>query len=136
MRQTGTPSQGAVRLEEREAELDSAMAQGERLLARQDSHVRIEEDRLVLAPLEADPRPASAAVLADRIAERLPRVALPELLIAVDTWTHFARHCVHAADAAGLRPALLPHFYASVLAHACNVGVEHMAHLTDLAYDH
>jgi hypothetical protein len=89
VRQTGTPSHGLERLQEREAELDSAMAQVERLLARKDSHVRIEEDQLVLAPLEASPRSARASALADRIAERLPRVELPELLIEVDTWTHF-----------------------------------------------
>ena len=136
VRQTGTPSQGLARLEARETELDSTMAQVEGLLARKDSHVRIEEDRLVLTPLEADPRPASAEALAERITERLPRVSLPELLIEVDTWTHFSRHFVHAADAAGLRPAFLPHFYASLLAHACNFGVEQMAHVTDLAYDH
>jgi hypothetical protein len=106
VRQTGTPSQGLERLTAREAELDRAMGQVERLIARQDSPVRIEEDRLVLSPLEADPRPASAEALADRIAERLPRVALPDLLIEVDTWTHFSRHVVHAADAPGLRPAL------------------------------
>ena len=34
----------------------------------------------------------------------------------VDTWTRFSRHFVHAADAEALRPAVLPHFYASVLA--------------------
>jgi TnpA family transposase len=135
VRQTGTPSQGLARLEAREAELDSAIAQVERLVGRKDSHVRLEEDRLVLAPLEAEPRPSSATALADRIAERLPRVALPDLLIEVDSWTHFSQHCVHAADAAGLQPALLPHFYASVLAHACNFGLEQMAHLTDLVYD-
>jgi TnpA family transposase len=136
VRQTGTPSQGIERLEAREAELDGAMAQVERLLARKDSHVRIEEDRLVLTPLEADPRPASAEALAERITERLPRVSLPELLIEVDTWTQFSRHFLHAADATELRPAFLPHFYASLLAHACNFGVEQMAHVTDLAYDH
>lgn len=136
VRQTGTPSQGLARLEAREAELDSAIAQVERLVGRKDSHVRIEEDRLVLSPLEAESRPASATALADRITERLPRVALPDLLIEVDSWTHFAQHCVHAADAAALRPALLPHFYASILAHACNFGMEQMASLTDLAYDH
>jgi TnpA family transposase len=43
---------------------------------------------------------------------------------------------VHAADATALRPAQLPHFYASVLAHACNFGVEQMEHLTDIAADH
>src|SRR5205807_165584 len=80
VRQTGTPSQGLERLQEREAELETAMAQVERLLARKDSHLRIEEDELVLSPLEASPRPASADALADRIAERLPRVELPEVL--------------------------------------------------------
>jgi hypothetical protein len=54
----------------------------------------------------------------------------------VGTWTHFSRHLVHAADLEGVRPALLPHLYASLLAHACNFGLEQMAHLTDLAYDH
>jgi TnpA family transposase len=136
VRQTGTPSQGRARLEAREAELDGAMAQVERLLARKESHIRIEEDRLVLTPLEADPRPASADALAERITERLPRVSLPELLIEVDAWTQFSRHFVHAADATGLRSAVLPPFYASLLAHACNFGVEQMAHVTDLAYDH
>src|SRR5207249_10113752 len=66
--------------------------------SRKDSHVRIEEDRLVLSPLEAESRPASATALADRIAERLPRVALPDLLIEVDSWTHFSQHCVRSEE--------------------------------------
>src|SRR5215471_13365502 len=136
VRQTGTPSDGATRLAEREAALACTMAEVERLLARKDSHVRVEKDAIVLSPLEADPRPASAEALAARITERLPRVDLSEVLMEVDTWTHFFRHFVHAADAIALRPALLPHFYASVLAHACNFGVEQMAHLTDIAADH
>src|SRR5262249_929994 len=136
IRQTGTPSDGATRLAEREAELASAMAAVERLLARKDSHIRVEKDAIILSPLEADPRPASAEALAARITERLPRVDLSEVLMEVDTWTHFSRHFVHAADATALRPALLRHFYASVLAHACNFGVEQMAHLTDIAADH
>jgi TnpA family transposase len=127
---------GLARREAREAELDSTIGQVERLVGRKDSHVRIEDDRLVLSPLEAEPRPASATVLADQITERLPRVALPELLMEVDAWTHFSQHCVHTADAAALRPTGLPHFYASVLAHACNFGLEQMASLTDLAYAH
>jgi hypothetical protein len=136
IQQTGTPSDGATRLAERDAELERAMADVERLLARKDSHLRVEKDALVLSPLEADPRPASADALATRLTERLPRVELGDLLMEVDTWTHFSRHFVHAADAESLRPTLLPHFYASVLAHACNFGVEPMAHLSDLTADH
>jgi len=136
IRQTGTPSDGPARLAEREAELACAMAEVERLLARKGSHVRVEKDEIVLSPLEADPRPASAEALAARITERLPRVELSEVLMEVDTWTRFSQYFVHAADATGLRPALLPQFYASLLAHACNFGIEQMAHLTDIAADH
>lgn len=50
VRQTGTPSQGLARLEAREAEFDTTIAQVERLVGRKDSHVRIEDDRLVLSP--------------------------------------------------------------------------------------
>jgi hypothetical protein len=108
VRQTGTPSQGPERLHAPEAELETAMAQVERLLARQDGHLRSDADERVLAPLEASPRPASADALADRLAERLPRVELPEFLMAVDTWTHWSRPLVQAADRARGRPARVP----------------------------
>jgi hypothetical protein len=135
VRQTRTPSQEQERLEAREAELDSTMAQVERLLARKDSHVRIEDNLIVLSPLEADPRPASAEALAAHITERLPRVALSELLMEVDTWTHFSRHLLHAADGERPRPTQWAPLYASLVAHACNFGLDQMAQLSDLAYD-
>lgn len=122
VRQTGTPSDGGTRLGEREAELATAAARVEQLLARKERPLRVKKDEIVLSPLEADPRPASAEALAERITERLPRVALPELLIEVDTWTHFSDRLVHAAGAAPLPSTLLPHLYASLLAHACNFG--------------
>src|SRR5262249_33243976 len=92
VRPTGTPSQGLERVEAREAAWDSTMVQGERLLARKDSHVRIEDNQIVLSPLEAEPRPTRAEALAAPSTERLPRVALSALLMEVDTWTHFSRH--------------------------------------------
>jgi TnpA family transposase len=134
VRQTGTPGEGLQRLVERETELEVCMVQVEKLLARKDSHVRVEDDELILSPLEADKRPASAEALEDLIAARLPQVELSELLIEVDTWTHFSDHFVHAAGAEMLRSTLLPQLYASLLAHACNFGLEQMAHSTDLSY--
>jgi Tn3 transposase DDE domain len=136
IRQTGPPSDGLTRLAARDAALASAMADVERLLARKESPLRVEDDRLALSPLAAAPRPASAQAFAARITERLPRVELSDLLLEVDPWPRFARPFVHAAAAAARRPALLPHFYASVLAHACNFGVDQMAHLTDIGVDH
>lgn len=134
VRQTETPKDGRIRLEEREAELETAMAEVERLLSRKNSHLRVEDNKWVLSPLEANPRPASADALAARITERLPRVELSDLLIEVDGWTHFSDHFVHAAGADTLRPTLLPHLYASILAHACNFGLEQMVQVTDIAY--
>src|SRR5712691_2996995 len=134
IRQTGTPSDGPTRLAEREAELAGAMTEVERLLARKDSHVRVEKDAIILSPLAADNRPASAEALEDLITARLPQVELSELLIEVDTWTHFSDHFVHAAGGETLRPTLRPQLYASILAHACNFGLEQMAHSTDISY--
>jgi hypothetical protein len=58
IRQTGTPSEGLHRFQEREAELVTCLARIDRLLARKDSEVRIEDNRLVLTPLEGEGRPA------------------------------------------------------------------------------
>lgn len=135
IRQTGTPGEGLKRLEEREAELEACMGQVEKLLARKDSHVRVEDNDLVLSPLEADKRPASAEALEDLITARLPHVELSDLLLEVDAWTQFSDHFVHAIGANTLRPALMPHLYASILAHACNFGLEQMAQSTDITYD-
>jgi hypothetical protein len=46
IRQTGTPSNGLERYEEREAALEACMGQVEKLLARKNSHVLIEDDEL------------------------------------------------------------------------------------------
>jgi TnpA family transposase len=135
LRQTGTPGEAEQRLQEREAELDRWLAETHRLLARKDSDLRVEDKRLVLTPVEAEARPASAEALAEQITARLPRVDLSDLLIEVDTWTHFSTHLVHGANGEPLRPASLPYLYASLTAQACNFGVEQMAPSTELAYD-
>jgi hypothetical protein len=133
IRQTGTPGEGLPRLVERETELEARMAQVEKLLARTDSHIRVEDDELMLSPLEADKRPASAEALEDLLTARLPQVELSELLLEVDAWTHFSDHFVHAAGADTLRPTLRPHLSASIRAHACNFGLEQMAQSTDVS---
>ncbi len=134
IRQTGTPGEGLQRLVERETALEASMVQVEKLLARKDSHIRIENDEIILSPLEAENRPASAEALENLITARLPQVELSELLIEVDAWTHFSDHFVHAAGADTLRPTLLPQLYTSILAHACNFGLEQIAHSTDISY--
>jgi hypothetical protein len=135
IRHTGPPSDGAIRRAARAAELERPLAAVERLLARKGSHVRVDKDDIGRAPLEADPRPARAEALADRLTARLPCVERSALLMAGDTWTHWSRPFCPAADAEPPRPPLFPQLYASLVAHACKFGVAHMAHLSDLAYD-
>ena len=65
IRQAATPSDGLKRVEAREAELEACMAQVEKLLARKDSHDRVEDDEQILSPMEADKRPTSAEALED-----------------------------------------------------------------------
>jgi Domain of unknown function (DUF4158) len=79
IRQTGTPGEGLQRLVEREIALEACLAQVEKLLARKDSPVRIEDDEIILSPLEAEHRPASAEALEDLITACLPQVELSEL---------------------------------------------------------
>jgi hypothetical protein len=134
IRQTGTPGEGLQRLVERETAREASMVQVEKLLARKESHIRIENDEIMLSPLEAENRPASAEALENLITARLPQVELSELLLEVDAWTHFSDHFVHAAGADMLRPTLLSQLYASIVAHACNFGLEQMAHSTDISY--
>jgi hypothetical protein len=57
------------------------------------------------------------------------------LRIEVETWTHFSTHLVHAANGEALRPAFLPYLYASLVAQACNFGLDQMAQSTDLVYE-
>src|SRR5262249_59703729 len=110
-------------------------AGGARWLHRKDGGLGVEDRRLALTPRDAEARPASAAALAEQITARLPRVDLSELLIEVDTWTHFSAHLVHAANGEALRPAFLPYLYASLVAQACNFGLDQMVQSTDLAYE-
>ena len=105
----------------------------EALLAKGED-VRIEGDKLVLSPLEAEERPESTLELERLIDERLPLVELSELLIEVDGWTRFSDDFEHAGGTEPRSRELRTHLYASVLAQACNLGPVRMARISDLTY--
>jgi hypothetical protein len=58
---------------------------GESMLASNESAVRVEKEKLVVSPLEAEDLPESVASLRDEISARLPRIDIADLLIEVDT---------------------------------------------------
>jgi hypothetical protein len=77
------PEDPTARFTAREQELAELFARVDPLLA-QDGKVRMEDGTLVISPLAAEERPASAIALEQQIDERLPYVDLSEVLIEVD----------------------------------------------------
>src|SRR4051794_30948416 len=132
-REIQAPEDGTDRLREREQELSGLLDRVEALLAK-GGDVRMEGNDLVVSPLEAEQKPASAAELERHIDERLPLVELSELLIEVDGWTRFSDDFEHAGGTEPRGRELRTHLYASVLAQACNLGPVRMARISDLTY--
>jgi TnpA family transposase len=128
------PQDGSVRLKEREVELAELLPRVEHLFSYEGSGLRFEKGKIVVSPLKAEERPESAIALEKAIAERLPRVEITDLLIEVDSWTQFSNHFEHATGNESKTKELSIHLYASILALACNFGLEQMAQITDISY--
>jgi hypothetical protein len=109
-RQIAAPPDGTVRLKEREIELEELLQKVDNLRSFGDK-VRIDNGKLVLSPLEAEERPASAVALEERIDQMLPYVELTNLLIEVDCWTKFSQHFVHPSGYEPHSNEFLQHLY-------------------------
>jgi TnpA family transposase len=131
--QVALPAESELRFAEREQELSELLARVDPLLA-QDGKVRMEEGNLVISPLQAEDRPASAVELEHQIDERLPFVDLSELLIEVDRWTGFSQCFEHAASSEPRSKDLQRRLYAALLGQGCNIGLTRMARIADAAY--
>ncbi len=129
----GGPDSAEVRLAVWETELQQHLEQLGRTLARGDQ-VRLDKGELVAPRLTAEDLPEATVQLTHRLAERLPRVELADLLIEVDRWCGFSRHFTHAGGATARTPELTVHLYAALLAQACNFGLTTMAENADLTY--
>jgi TnpA family transposase len=128
------PVEGATRLDARAAALEALLGRVDRMLAR-NGRIRVEEGELIVSPLEAEERPASAVALEQYLDQRLPHVDLSELLIEVDRWTRFSQYFTHAGGSTPRSPDVLRHLYAAILAQGCNIGLTKMAQIADLSYD-
>jgi len=129
----GVPEDGASRVFERHKELETALSKFDKSLPH-NRQVRIENGSLSVSALEAEALPESTKELQRLITERLPRVELADLLIEVDSWTHFTDCFEHAGISHPKTRDLLVHLYASILAQACNFGLEKMADISNLSY--
>lgn len=79
---------------------------------------------LVLQEDEALPEPPSLVRLRAAVAERMPRLDLPDLLLEVHGWTGFADAFTHLSEARTRVEHLAVSVCAVLLSEACNVGLE------------
>jgi TnpA family transposase len=126
----GTAEDGKAQLEQKQIELEKHLARFDERLPHYE-HVRIEDGRLIVSPLEREL--GEAPDLADRVTRLVPRVQLAELLHEVDTWTGFSQCFEHAGRSTSRIEDLPLHLYACILAQACNLDLSRMADLTDLS---
>jgi TnpA family transposase len=129
----GVPEDGASRVFDRHKNLEAALSEFDRSLPH-NSQVRIEKGSLIVSALTAEALPESTKELQGLITERIPRVELADLLIEVDSWTHFTDCFEHAGVSHPKTRDLLVHLYASIMAQACNFGLEKMADISSLSY--
>lgn len=128
----GVPLDGAQHLRQHEQTLRARMAELETALAGQDK-VRLENEQLVISPLEAEELPASQRLLEAEIARRLPRLELADLVVEVDGWTHFSDRFSHAGGNEGRTSTVQAHLYAVLLAQACNLSLHDMEHIAEFS---
>jgi TnpA family transposase len=81
-------------------------------------------DELVLSGLDKLDEPPSLLALKTQVAQRLPRVELPELLLEVQAWTGFASDFTHVNEHGARADDLPISACAVLLAEAYNIGLE------------
>lgn len=129
------PEDGQVRLGERQAELEALSDRVDRILSDREAKIRMDEDKLVVSPLEGEDRPQSVVELEQLVDQRLPYVELTDLLIEVDARTEFSRHLTHAGGHEPRSPNLKRNLYAAIIAQGCNIGPARMARIAEVPYD-
>lgn len=121
-------------LEERSEVLHDALSRVDALIAKQElPDVKLIGTRLKVSPIKTAV-PEGVEALRRRAYARLPRIKLTNLLVEVDSWTHFSRHFTHTQteDVCDDRRLLL----GAVLADGVNLGLEKMAQVsTGMSYE-
>ncbi len=79
---------------------------------------------LILSPLDKLDEPDSLIALRKTVAQRLPRVDLPEILLEISARTGFADAFIHISEQAARASDITTSLCAVLLAEACNTGIE------------
>lgn len=128
------PEHGEQRLKVLTAQLDSEVVQFTQTLQASEQ-VRIEDERLVLSPLEAQSPSQTTEALQRLVSKCLPRVDLSDLIIEVDQLAGFSQSLIHSGGYRSRSSETQVYLYAAILSQACNLGPAAMAQVSDLSYD-
>jgi TnpA family transposase len=130
----GVPATPEPRLEQLAQRTGEHVEQLDRDVASGEADLSIDEhDNLHAKRLRAQRREPVVDELAKEIANQLPVIDLPDLLIEVDRWTNFTDQLTHAGGANPRRDDHARHLFAAIIAQACNLGVGRMARSSDLS---
>jgi TnpA family transposase len=130
----GVPEDGGVLLAQKQADLEKRFIHFNKHLPKY-SHVRIEDNRLVLSPLEKEEAEIQDVPLTETITSLLPWVQTGEMLVEIDSWTRFSDQLTHVSGSKSRLSNLPRHLFAVILAQGCNIDLRRMAELADLSYD-
>lgn len=130
----GMPETGDQRLKVLTAQLDSELVKFTQTV-QTHTQVRIEDERLILSPLEAESPNETVKALQTLVSKCLPLVDLTDLMIEVDQLTQFSQSFVHTGGNGSRSPETQVYLYAAILSQACNLGPAAMAQVADLSYD-
>jgi TnpA family transposase len=83
-----------------------------------------DKQELVLSPLDKLDEPASLIALRDKVADMLPRVELPELMLEIAARTNFTVAFTHVSERTARAVDLPVSLCAVLMAEACNTGLE------------
>ncbi len=123
----GRQATAAAELESLRRQLDEAYRRTADNLPANEA-VRIEvvagRDSLTLTPLDKLDEPAGLWTLRQALADLLPHVDLPDVLLEIQARTNFAEAFTHVSEAEARVADLAVSVRAVLLAEACNIGLE------------
>lgn len=99
---------------------------------KESTDIRLENDVLVVSPLQSDAIPTTAQILQSQINTRLPKVSLVDMIQEVDAWLNFSK--VFEAENAARNSQHLHLKYAAIFGNACNLSLADLARSSDLEY--
>lgn len=132
-RQIHLPIDGNIRLNERIKDTSNRYNSLNKLLNKSESgKIRMENNQIVVSPIQAIDKPESLKGLESLIDDRLPEIDLSDLLIEVDSWINYSNNFQHTDS---IETKADPrHLYAAIMGIGSNLGLTRMAQISSLSY--